>query len=231
MGNARRAPYGSSKAAKTKNSPPKRQKSPPPPPPPQKFHPKNLGPLPNVTPADDLTDIVALANVLVALTAYIAFARRIGVLSIASLPLIGAGAGVLAGVSCIFFMNYDADKPGHTVYDGHTDKDNSCVRWATRGLWSCARSGCKDKGRARNVPRSTFVAPLVLTDAYKSMQRTALQRGARAASSTTQRLHSIQLDRIAIEPLATPLDIGCAGTAASPPDIDRGAKSSATSLA
>ena len=97
MGNARRAPYGSSKAAKTKNSPPKRQKSPPPPPPPQKFHPKNLGPLPNVTPADDLTDIVALANVLVALTAYIAFARRIGVLSVASLPLIGAGAGVLYG--------------------------------------------------------------------------------------------------------------------------------------
>ena len=33
-------------------------------------------------------------------------------------------------------MNYDVDKPGHTVYDGHTDKDNSCVRWATRGLWS-----------------------------------------------------------------------------------------------
>jgi len=136
MGNARRAPYGSSKAAKKKNSPGKRRNSPPPPPPPQKFHPKNLGPLPNVTPADDLTDIVALVNVVAALAAYIAFARRIGVLSIASLPLIGAGAGVLAGVSCIFFMNYDVDKPGHTVYDGHTDMDNSCVRWATRGLWS-----------------------------------------------------------------------------------------------
>ncbi len=136
MGNARRAPYGSSKAAKTKNSPQKRRKSPPPPPPPQKFHPKNLGPLPNITPADDLTDIVALANVVAALAAYMDFARRIGVLSVASLPLIGAGGALLAGVSCIFFMNYDVDKPGHTVYDGHTDMDNNCVRWATRGLWS-----------------------------------------------------------------------------------------------
>ncbi|KAH8096278.1 adenylate cyclase [Aureococcus anophagefferens] len=33
-------------------------------------------------------------------------------------------------------MNCDVDKQGKTVYDGHTDKDNSCVRWATRGLWS-----------------------------------------------------------------------------------------------
>ena len=93
------------------------------------------------------------------------------------------------------------------------------------------RRGARRANR-RGPEDAAFDVSRVLIDAYVSMQRTAGARRARggADAANTQRLHSIT-SSTAIALATPPLDIGCAGTAASPPDVDRAATPAATSLA